>query len=204
MEKLGFTRDDMAVFGVESTETRQKILRDRLRPRLESIAYRFTPPLSRLAGEPLAAVITLPEEAGPHAEATAAFVRVGGDVASVPYFSFVITRGGVHARLIIERQMDGRDQVARRLSKAATALAREFGDVELRCYDDWNGLGIPAPSSAAKAPFWRDVAVRLAKQAGRLDVGLGWPEARAVLLAYEDLLPAYRTLVPLYRWLQAA
>lgn len=199
MESLGFTREDMAVFGTESVEKRHQGARERLRPRLETIAYRFAPPLSRLAGEQLSVVIALPEEGTRQAEATASFVKTGGAVDSVPYFSLVVTRGGVHARLIIERAVLGREEIARRLTKAATSLGKEVGDLELRCYDDWDGSGIPAPNSAAKAPFWKDVASRLARQAGRLDLGLGWPEARAVLLSYEDLLPAYRRLVPIYR-----
>jgi uncharacterized protein YktB (UPF0637 family) len=200
MENLGFTREDMAVFGTDSLEKRRLGAQDRLRPRLEAIAYRFAPPLSRLAGENLSAVITLPDEGGERQEATASFVKTGGGVDSAPYFSFVVTRGGVHARLIIERAVTGREEIARRLTKAAGPLSREIGDQELRCYDDWDGRGIPASSSASKPPFWKEVAARLGKQTGRLDLGLGWPEARAVLLSYEDLVPAFRRLVPIYRY----
>jgi uncharacterized protein YktB (UPF0637 family) len=199
MERLGFTRDDLAVFGVESREVREQTLNGRLRPRLEEIAYRFASPLSRLAGKPLVAVITLPQEASQRAQATASFVPEGGDATSTPYFTFVLTRGGVHARLIIERQHVGRELLAKRLTKAATTLARELGDADLRCYDEWDGRGVPSPSVEKRAPFWRQLAARLVGEPGKLDIGLGWPEARAVLLSYEDLLPAYRNLVPLYK-----
>ncbi len=202
MEKLGFVRSDLAVFGAEPAEARHTMAREVLRPRLEAIAYRFAPPLSRLVGKSLSAVITLPDDDSPRLEATASFVETGGGVSSVPCLSLVVTRGGVHARLMIERDVPGRDVLAKRLTKASAALAKEYGDVDLRCYDDWNGLGIPEPASAARAPFWREVAARLGRDAGRLDVGLGWPESRAVLLAYEDLLPAYRRLQPLYRRVQ--
>src|SRR4051812_9012164 len=108
MERLGFTREDMAVFGSSSAEKRLQGANDRLRPRLEAIAYRFASPLSHLAGEQLSAVITLPDEGARREEATASFVKGGGAVDSVPYFSLVVTRGGVHARLIIERAVLGR------------------------------------------------------------------------------------------------
>lgn len=199
MEKLGFTREDLAVFGIDSIEKRETVLREQLRPRLEGIAYRFAPALSRLAGAHLSAVIQMEHEAGPQARAVASFIRTGGDRISDPYFSFVVTRGGVHARLVVERQFVDRTAVAVKLAKAATALAKDFRDVDLRCYDDWDGYGIPALTSASKAPFWKEVAERLGKSTGSLDIGAGWPEARAVLLSHEDLLPTYRTLIPLYR-----
>jgi uncharacterized protein YktB (UPF0637 family) len=199
MEKLGFTREDLAVFGIDSIEKREAVVREHLRPRLEAIAYRFAPALSRLAGVELSAVIQVEHEAGPRARAIASFIRTGGDRISEPYFSFVVTRGGVHARLVVERQFVNRAAIAARLSRAATAIAKEFRDVDLRCYDDWDGYGIPALTSASKAPFWKEVAERLGKASGSLDIGAGWPEARAVLLSHEDLLPTYRTLLPLYR-----
>jgi uncharacterized protein YktB (UPF0637 family) len=199
MEKLGFTREDLAVFGIDSLEKREAVLREHLRPRLENIAYRFAPALSRIAGIELSVVIQVDNASGPRAKAIASFIRTGGDRISDPYFSFVLTRGGVHARLVVERQFVNREAVAAKLARAAAALAKDFRDVDLRCYDDWDGYGIPALTSASKAPFWKEVAGRLGKSTGSLDIGAGWPEARAVLLSHEDLLPTYRTLIPLYR-----
>ena len=199
MERIGFTRDDMATFGVESPDDRLKLFNDRLRPRLEGVAFRFATPLSRLAGQPFSAAITLPDSVAPRAQVAATFILTGKDQRAGPYFAFGVNRGGVHARLIIERETMDRERFAKRLNKSAVALAKELAGSDLRCYDDWTGRGLPAPGMPEKAAFWRDVAGRLAREAGSLDIGMGWPEARAVLLSYEDLLPAYRSLLPVYR-----
>jgi uncharacterized protein YktB (UPF0637 family) len=203
MEKLGFTRDDLALFGMQSIDDRDRILNERIRPRLEEIAYRFTSPLSRLTGQALAAVVQAPCTGRGPSQAAALFVLEGADGLSAPHFRFGLSRGGIYIRLVFGNETPGRDSAAKALSKGTTAIAREFSGAELRRFDEWDGRGIPVASDAGKPPFWKDVAEHFARPAGALDVGIGWPEARAVLLSYEDLLPAFRTLLPLYRKLMA-
>lgn len=197
MEKLGLTRDDLAAFGADSATERARRVDERLRSPLAVIAGRFLAPLSKLAGQPFAATVTLPEPTATRPEAAIVFRPLEGP--GGPHFTLSITRGGVHVRLVVEREAPGRDRLAKALSRAAAALAKDYGDTELRCYDVWDGRGLPAPDAAGRAPFWKEVAARLGRDEGALDVGVGWPEARAVLLAYEDLLPAFRALSPLYR-----
>jgi uncharacterized protein YktB (UPF0637 family) len=204
MEKLGFTRDDLALFGMQALEERDRLLKEKLRPRLEDIAYRFASPLSRLTGHSLAAVVHTPVVGREPCQAAALFLPSGSDGENSPHFAFGISRGGVHVRLAVRNGAPDREAVAKRLAKGAAALAKEFSGTELRRYDVWDGRGIPAPSDAGKSPFWKDVAEHFARQNGQLDLGLGWPEARAVLLSYEDLLPAFRSLIPLYRRLTAS
>lgn len=192
MERLGFTRDDLAIFGIEEDGTREEQLRERMAPRLDTIAQRFSAPLSRLVGRSHAPSVIL----GPPS-ASVFFLPVEGSPADGPRFAIAVTRGGVHVRVLLER-CDGREALARRLSKSAVALSRELGDKDLRCYDDWDGRGIPPPAPSREPAFWREVSARLAR-AGGLDIGVGWPEARAVLLSFEDLLPACRSLLPLYK-----
>ena len=117
---------------------------------------------------------------------------------------FCLTRGGVHARLAVANSVSNRATLAKQLTKAASAVAKELSGTEIRRYDEWDGRGIPAPGDTGKAAFWKEVAEHLGRERGQLDVGIGWPEARAVLLSYEDLLPAFRALLPLYRRLSAS
>ncbi len=198
MEKIGLTRDDLATFGIESAPAREQAIALRLKPRLEAMALRFAAPLSKFAGRPLSAALELPQ-GGLAGAAGVLFFTSGEPACSSPQFRFALSRGGAHARLVIEREAPGRQALAKKLAKSATALARELSGTDLRSYDGWDGRGLPAPASANEAPFWREVAERLGREAGRLDLGVGWPEARAVLLSYEDLLPAWRSLVPLYK-----
>lgn len=199
MERIGFTRDDLASFGVEPEVERWRTVDERLRPKLEEIAYRFAAPLSRLAGRPLGAVLRMPDADRPGSQARVTFQTVGGDEVAEPFFAFAITRGGVHARLVIARENAERARFAKTLGRSATVLARELSGSGLRCYDEWDGRGVPPLGETGRAPFWKDVAGRLARDGGSLDLGVGWPEARAVLLSYEDLVPAYRALLPVFK-----
>ena len=64
-------------------------------------------------------------------------------------------------------------------------------------YDRWDYRGIPE-SIAPSVDFWQGVAEVLAKKAGGLDIGIGWPVERAVKLTDQQLLAAFETLLPLY------
>lgn len=199
MERIGLTRDDLAIFGMASAPARARAAEERLRPRLEQVALRCAAPLSRLVGQPVSAAVDVPAEGAPGPATVTFFVAVEALAPPGPQFRFVISRGGVHARVSLSCQSPGRDALARKFARGATALARELAGNDVRCYDTWDGSGLPAPGTSDKAPFWREVAERLGRATGRLDVGMAWPEARAVLLSYEDLLPAFRTLSPVYR-----
>lgn len=197
MERIGFTREDLATFGIEEDELRVERVRDRVAPLLETVASRVSPALSRLCGVPLDQSIVLHDQPDKVDEAEIVF-SPGGSTPR-PAFAISVSRGGIHARLVIQADTPGRDEAAKKLKRAAATLARELSGADLRSYSDWDRRGIPAPAALEGAPFWREAAQRLARDSGGLDIGIAWPEAKAVVLTYEDLLPAFRRLMPLYR-----
>lgn len=195
MEKLGFTRDDLALFGIEEDDARNERVREELGPRLDAIANRVAAPLSKLAGHRLSATVEVRDAPRPGCEVSIVFASESGR----PVLTLGLSRGGMHARLVIERDTPNREEAAKKLRRAATSLAKQLDGIELRRYDDWDHRVLPTPTAHDGASFWRELAERLARDSGKLDVGVGWPEAKAVGLVYEDLLPAFRRLMPLYK-----
>jgi hypothetical protein len=59
-------------------------------------------------------------------------------------------------------------------------------------------------SNAANADFFDSLGDALAKKAGGIDLGFGWPVRDALTLDRAEVLDAFRELEPLYRALRSA
>lgn len=194
--RLGFTRNDLALFGIEEDLDRKQRVREEFEPRLQVIAEKVLAPLSRIVGQKLSLDFSEGKQSS----------RPGGEVSVVfsgdsgkPAFWLGLSRAGVHARLVVQGDAPGRKELAKKLSKAAVALSKELEGFEIRRYDDWDHRLLPRPNVSAGPRFWRELAEDLARDSGSLDVGVGWPESRATALSYADLIPAFRRLMPLFR-----
>jgi uncharacterized protein YktB (UPF0637 family) len=113
------------------------------------------------------------------------------------YFGLVVSRGGLHTRVVVKDEAPDRPQMAKLLLDRANALAKVFGKQTVARYDRWDYTGIPELTKAT-ADFWQKVAEVLAKKTGGLDVGVGWSAARAVKLTDKQVLEAFAALLPLY------
>jgi uncharacterized protein YktB (UPF0637 family) len=113
------------------------------------------------------------------------------------YFGLVISRGGLHGRIVVKDEAENRPLMARLLMDRAAALAKVFAKHQVARYDRWDYAGIPELVKPT-ADFWKGVAETLAKKTGELDVGLGWPVQRALKLSDQQVLEAFASLLPLY------
>jgi uncharacterized protein YktB (UPF0637 family) len=113
------------------------------------------------------------------------------------HFGLVVSRGGLHARIVVKDEAPDRPQMAKVLMDRAAALAKVFAKQPVARYDRWDYAGLPAFAKPTD-DFWRAVAETLSKKTGGLDVGVGWTPERAVTLTEHEVLGAFESLLPLY------
>ena len=109
----------------------------------------------------------------------------------------MISRGGLHTRIVVKDEAPDRPQMAQVLMDRAKALAKVFAKQTVSRYDRWDYHGFPEQVKPT-ADFWKGVAEMLAKKTGGLDVGLGWSADRAVKLSEKQVLEAFESLLPVY------
>ncbi|HZZ86004.1 MAG TPA: DUF1054 family protein [Anaeromyxobacteraceae bacterium] len=209
MAGLGIGPDDFALFEIDDPEERTAAVERVLFPKLQLLGGHLADGLSRVAGADLFAHLGKMERrrgAGP-AQAFVAFAQSDKGYRQEPFLAMVVTRGLLHARVVVKTGAD-------RASAMREVLAREAGNLSrkgkpfrrLRPFMGWDHEEVPELAPANSAAFWLELADELAPHAARggIDVGAVWPVEEARSLSVGDVLGTFRDLAPLYKLLANA
>lgn len=199
MATIGFTREDFEVFGIPTFPERMQGIKERVRPKLTALGEDLQPALKKLAHSDVFPHVAkhARRTINPPPETWVAFGPSARGYKKYGYFGLVVSRGGLHTRIVVKDEAPDRPQMAKVLMDRAEALSKVFAKQTVSRYDRWDYGGIPALAKPT-ADFWQGVAEMLAKKTGGLDVGLGWPVERAVKLTEKQVLEAFEALLPLY------
>ncbi|MBI3327974.1 MAG: DUF1054 family protein [Nitrospinae bacterium] len=199
MATIGFARDDFEVFGIPTFAERMQALKDHIRPKLIALGAQLQPALNKLAKSEVFPHVAkhARRTVNPPPETWVAFGPSARGYKKCGYLGLVISRGGLHTRIVVKDEADDRPQMANTLLARSNALTKVLGKLELARYDRWDFAGLPDLVKPS-ADFWQGVAEALTKKTGGLDVGFGWSVDRAVQLTEKHLLAAFEALLPLY------
>jgi uncharacterized protein YktB (UPF0637 family) len=199
MANIGFSREDFEVFGIPTFPERMQGIKDYVRPKLTALGEGLQPALTKLAKSDVFPHVAkhARRTVNPPPETWVAFGPSARGYKKYGYFGLVVSRGGLHTRIVVKDEAPDRPQMAKVLVDRADALAKVFGKQTVARYDRWDYAGIPEFTTPT-ADFWQGIAALLAKRTGGLDVGVGWPVAQAVKLTEKQVLEAFEALLPLY------
>jgi uncharacterized protein YktB (UPF0637 family) len=199
MASIGFTREDFEVFGIPTFPERMQGIKEWVRPKLTALGEDLQPALTTLAGSDLFPHVAkhARRTVNPPPETWVAFGPSARGYKKYGYFGLVVSRGGLHTRIVVKDEAPERPQMAKVLKDRAAALAKVFAKQTVARYDRWDYTSVPKFAEPT-ADFWQEVAEALAKRTGGLDVGVGWPAAQAVQLTATQVLEAFASLLPLY------
>jgi uncharacterized protein YktB (UPF0637 family) len=202
---LGFTRDDFAVFAIQGFNTRMAKIYELVRPKLIRLGNELAPELSRRLHIEFFPHVAkhMRRATHPPTQTWAAFGPSSKGYKRDAYLALCVSRAGIHARVVVKSEADGRAEMAERLADKAASLEQSFRGTRIASYDKWDCESLPAEVPAERALF-ADLAAALQKKTGGLDAGFGWPPRDVLRLDREELIDAYRELEPLYRILCAA
>jgi uncharacterized protein YktB (UPF0637 family) len=187
------------VFGIPTFPERMQAIKERIRPKLATLAEQLQPALNHMANSALFPHVAkhARRTVNPPPETWVAFGPSPRGYKKFGHFGLVVSRGGLHTRVVVKDEAEKRSQMAKVLMDRAEALAKLFAEHKVARYDRWDYTGIPELIEPT-VDFWKGVTEVLAKKTGGLDVGVGWPVGRAVQLTDEELLAAFGALLPLY------
>lgn len=199
MAIIRFTRGDFEVFGIPTFPERMQGIKEHVRPKLTALGVQLKPALHEIVQDDVYPHVAMHvrRTVNPPPETWLAFGPSARGYKKFSYFGLVVSRGGLHTRIVVKDEAENRPHMAKLLMDRASALAKVFAKQELARYDRWNYEGIPDLVKPT-ADFWKSVAETLAKKTGGLDVGFGWPAGRAAKLREQHLLEAFEALLPLY------
>jgi uncharacterized protein YktB (UPF0637 family) len=197
---LGFIRRDFEVFAIEDFGARMAKIDDLIQPRLLRLANELAPELSRnLRMEFFPHVAShVRRTANPADETWVAFglSRIG--YKRHAYLALCISGAGIHARAVVKSEANKRREMGQAIKMKSADLEKSFRGTKIQQYRNWDCRELPH-SSTADADFFDRLGDALAKKAGSLDVGFGWPVRDALTLDRAEVLDAFRELEPLYR-----
>jgi uncharacterized protein YktB (UPF0637 family) len=199
MAKIGFSREDFEVFGIPTFPERMQGIKERVRPKLTALGEGLQPALRKIAhGDVFPHVAKHARRTvNPPPETWVAFGPSARGYKKYGYFGLVVSRDGLHTRIVVKDEAPDRPQMAKALSERAAALAEIFAKQAVSRYDRWDYRGFPEQVKPT-ADFWHGVAETLAKKTGVLDVGIGWPVDRAVKMTDKQVIEAFESLLPVY------
>lgn len=199
MANIGFTREDFAVFGIPTFPERMQGIKERVRPKLTALGDDLQPALKTLAKSDVFPHVAqhARRTVNPPPETWVAFGPSARGYKKYGYFGLVVSHGGLHTRIVVKDEAPDRPHMAKVLIDRADVLAKVFAEHTVARYDRWNYVGLPELTKPT-AEFWQGVAEVLTKKTGGLDVGVGWPVARAVKLTAKQVAEAFASLLPLY------
>jgi uncharacterized protein YktB (UPF0637 family) len=199
MANIGFTREDFEVFGIPTFPERMQGIKERVRPKLTALGGDLQPALTTLAKSDVFPHVAqhVRRTVNPPPETWVAFGPSARGYKKYGYFGVVVSRGGLHTRIVVKDEAPDRSHMAKVLIDRADVLAKVFAKHTVARYDRWNYAGVPELAKPT-AEFWQGVAEALAKKTGGLDVGVGWPVERAVKLTANQVAEAFASLLPLY------
>jgi uncharacterized protein YktB (UPF0637 family) len=199
MATIGFTHEDFEVFGIPTFPERMKGIQERVRPKLTALGEDLQPALNKLAKSDVFPHVAkhARRTVNPPPETWVAFGPSARGYKKYGYFGLVVSRSGLHTRIVVKDEAPDRPQMAKVLMDRAAALAKVFAKQTVARYDRWNYVGLPELAKPT-SDFWKGVAEELAKKTGGLDVGVGWSVDRALKLTDKQVLEAFASLLPLY------
>ena len=204
MAGLGFTPTDFAVFKVAGFSARMQEIYTRVRPRMVKLGNELAPELARkfhLEFFPHVARHAR-RTVNPPPETWAAFGPSPNGYKRYGYLALCISGAGLHARMVVKSEADGRVEMARGLKSHAAQLAKSLRGTRVALYNNWDFNALPA-KTAADDELFAALAEGLGKKTGGLDLGFGWTVRDALRLDRAELLDAYRELEPVYRIISA-
>jgi uncharacterized protein YktB (UPF0637 family) len=174
-------------------------IKAQVRPKLIALGEGLQPALKKLAKRDVFPHVAkhARRTVNPPPETWVAFGPSARGYKKYGYFGLVVSRGGLHTRIVVKDEAPDRPQIAKLLMDRADALAKLFGKQSVARYDRWDFAGLPEFAKPT-SDFWQKVAEALAKKTGWLDVGIGWPAERAVKLTDKQVIEAFASLLPLY------
>jgi uncharacterized protein YktB (UPF0637 family) len=199
MAMISFTRDDFEAFGIPSFPERMQAIKEHVRPKLTALGEQLQPSLTDIAQADVFPHVAkhARRTVNPPPETWVAFGPSARGYKKYGYFGLVVSRGGLHSRIVVKDEAENRSRMAKLLMDRAAALAKVFAKQQVARYDRWDYAGMPELVKPT-ADFWKAVADTLAKKTGGLDIGMGWPVERAVKLTDQQVLDAFASLLPLY------
>jgi uncharacterized protein YktB (UPF0637 family) len=201
---LGFSRGDFEVFSIPGFSARMQKIFELETPRLNRLGVELAPELARAMREQSFA------HSAQHRRRTAAppgetWIAWGPSRAGYKRFAYValfISGAGLHARLVVNPEAEGRDAMAQALVIRSAELGKSFRGTKIQRYENWDYLKTPAPAPASR-DFFLNLADALSRKSGSIDVGFGWTVRDALRLDRAEVLDAFSELAPLYRALRA-
>src|ERR1051326_4685565 len=143
--ELSWGERELAIFTIEGFAERMGEIRAHVQPKLRAIGERLREPVSRLAGQPCYPHVAkhMRRTVNPPPETWVAFGPSPRGYKQFCHYAFVVSSGGVHARIIVKSEANDRAAMAERLRVAARALARSTKSAQLRNYGHWDFQGLP-------------------------------------------------------------
>jgi uncharacterized protein YktB (UPF0637 family) len=202
---LGFWRGDFEVFAIEGFNARMEKIYGRIRPRMLRLGREMAPELSRKLHMDFYPHVAkhMRRTVNPPDETWAAFGPSPKGYKRYPHLALFISAAGIHARLVVKSEAAGRPGMARLIKSKSEELEKSFRGTKIQQYQNWDCRMMPA-SGAANPDFFEGLAGALAKKAGGIDAGFGWPVRDALKLDRAEVLDAFAELEPLYRLLCSA
>lgn len=200
--ELVWGKREFAIFTIEGFAERMSGIRSYIQPKLRALGERLQAHVGRLYGEPCYAHVAkhMRRKVNPPPETWVAFSPSHRGYKQFCHYAFVVSRDGVHARLIVKSESPNRAAMAERLRKAARELARATKDVQLRSYEQWDFLGLPELIDNNEG-FWKDCASRLVLKTGGLDIGIGFDKKVPASLTEAEIVKAFEQLLPICKTL---
>jgi hypothetical protein len=200
---LGFSASDFATFRISGFDERMQQIYAHLSSKLLKLGARLAPELARRLHLELFPHVAkhARRTVEPPSETWAAFGPSPRGYKRHGYLALFVSGAGLHARVVVGPEADGRRQMAAELKARSSDLAKAFQGTRLARYDNWDFLALPAPV-AADERFLGEIADGIARNAGGADLGFGWTVREAIRLDWGELTDAFRELGPLYRVFQ--
>ena len=126
MASIGFTREDFEVFGIPMFSQRMQGIKERVRPKLTALGEALQPALKKLANSEVFAHVAkhARRTVNPPPETWVAFGPSARGYKRYGYFGLVVSRGGLHTRVVVKDEAEHRPQIAKILLDRAEALSR--------------------------------------------------------------------------------
>ena len=134
MANIGFTREDFEVFGIPTFPERMQAIKEHVRPKLIALGEDLQPALKKLAKNDVFPHVAMHvrRTVNPPPETWVAFGPSARGYKKYGYFGLVVSRGGLHARIVVKDEAPDRPQMAKLLLDRADALAKVFGEAYRR------------------------------------------------------------------------
>jgi uncharacterized protein YktB (UPF0637 family) len=197
---LGFIRRDFEVFAIEDFNARMAKIDDLIHPRLIRLGNELAPELSRnLRMEFFPHVARHARRtANPTDETWVAFGPSRAGYKRYGHLALCVSGAGIHTRAVVKSEADKRREMGQAIKMKSADLEKSFRGTKIQQYRNWDCRELPH-SNAANADFFDALGDALAKKAGGIDVGFGWPARDALTLDRAEVVDAFRELELLYR-----